>query len=135
VSAVDLIRGEAEALVGDAAKEGDENSRSSPLPPGTLQGPADRGLYVLPGEQAARPDPYPVSLEDGLGHPGDPEQSHVCCIGSGHLRTLGHDPGSFVGDLERSWRRLAGKGSGRPSSCLDGPRYPIPRRLGVATGV
>jgi len=69
------------------------------LPLCPLQSPADRGLHVLPGEQAARPDPYPASLEDGLGHPVDPEQSHEGCIGSGHLRTLGHDPGSFVGDL------------------------------------
>jgi len=61
-------------------------------------------------------------------------QSSDRTVGSGHLRALGHDPGSLVGDLERSWRRLAGKGSGSPPCCLDGPRHLIPRRLGVATG-
>ena len=106
----------------------------APLPLGALQSPADRGLHFLPGEQTARPDPYPPSHEDDLGNPGDLEQSREGWIGSGHLRALGHDPGPFVGNLERSWRRLAGEGSGSPPRCLDGPRYPIPRRPGIATG-
>ena len=55
---------------GPLVEEGPVPSRSAARL-GTLQGPADRVLHVVPGEQTARPDPYPAGLKDGLGHPGD----------------------------------------------------------------
>ena len=50
---------------GETSKDIEIACKEAPLPLGTVQSPADRGLHVLPGEQAARPDPYPASLEDG----------------------------------------------------------------------